>query len=606
MSKERKHIFRGLFRLRTRLALTLSLGFCLLYACGLYFLWADRRNVLLLNLRLESEAVTHRVQNELQRAFRHVETRAALVADLVAKADGAVDLQLMGEGLEGIQSWSMFRLDGRAESCQRFGNEVQCRVERMLPRERVTSPQWKRADMASEPPTIEYWTSLPKPHNSVSELSFRLDLRSLLGQVPVSGQNGVYSFLVDHQGRCLCRVSENVLSRAQFAPVSDQPNEQRFALRVVQAFSPGRDPLTGQPGWMAVKPMSGVPLAVGVFFPSHLLTTELDQLQRTILSLGGALLLVLLGLVYRTSVRLSRPLETLTGAVLALSMGEFEANIGERSRILEVEYLRQAFSRMRSQLKESFRERELNSERRARILKELELASQIQTSNLPSTPIFVRTAGCVVVGRSLPAREVGGDFLDAFPLPDGRVAVFIGDVAGKGIPAALYTVLARNALKVALLSMVPPEQVLQSANALLCVDNSDHMFVTALVAVFQPGTGRVEFSRAGHCAPILWSAHSVMEMEGDSALPLGVMADYSYHRETLDIAEGEALLIYTDGISEAKNGRGELFGDERLKDSLIGQPGEAGCDQLVSAVDAFRDGTESNDDTTCLLLLRMA
>ena len=119
----------------------------------------------------------------------------------------------------------------------------------------------------------------------------------------------------------------------------------------------------------------------------------------------------------------------------------------------------------------------ISSERRARILRELELASQIQTSNLPSTPTFVCIDGCLAAGITLPAREVGGDFLDAFILRNGKVALLIGDVAGKGIPAALYTVLARNALKAALLSLAPLEQVLHSANELLLIGLQSSTFL---------------------------------------------------------------------------------------------------------------------------------
>jgi serine phosphatase RsbU (regulator of sigma subunit) len=184
--------------------------------------------------------------------------------------------------------------------------------------------------------------------------------------------------------------------------------------------------------------------------------------------------------------------------------------------------------------------------------------------------------------------------MDAFVLPNGNLALLVGDVSGKGIPAALHTLLARSGLKLGLLQSGSPAVALQQANRLLAIDNHDLVFVSAVVAVLNPSDGVLVWSRAGHPAPLTGQG----SLTGANAPPLGLL-DSAEYEETTTALRTETLLFYTDGFPEAENRAAEFLQLAPLQQALAGDA------DIWTLLTRHRDGAEPSDDATAVLLRRL-
>jgi serine phosphatase RsbU (regulator of sigma subunit) len=242
---------------------------------------------------------------------------------------------------------------------------------------------------------------------------------------------------------------------------------------------------------------------------------------------------------------------------------------------------------------------------RASIEQELRLAHEIQLSLLPR--VLPAVPGWSISAYYQPARAVGGDFYDVLQLPGGRLGFAVGDVANKGMPAALLMASVRTTIRAVAARTASPGEILQQVNEQLLPDLPHNMFVTCLVMVLEPDTGRVRMATAGHLPPLSWSASCVRELDG-SGLPLGFAAVAAYDESECVLAPEQALLAYTDGLIESRDASGELLGSGRLATMLgqldVGQP-DTVIPELLTRVAQFagRD-RELDDDITILLVQR--
>ncbi len=250
------------------------------------------------------------------------------------------------------------------------------------------------------------------------------------------------------------------------------------------------------------------------------------------------------------------------------------------------------------------RNRLLESEQqRHRLVQELTVATEIQESFLPRER--PRLSGAVIDWHTQPAREIGGDFLDVYPLAEDECYFVIGDVSGKGVPAALLMAQAMSMLRLTLQPGLPPLLALERWNTLLLERIVRGTFITAVVGRLCPPTGRVELASAGHCPPVVCRAgtpEAAPLFHGSP--PLGIMAGVCFEHRELLLAPGDALLLYTDGVTETQNPAGDFLDRSGLI-SLIHQcpPGERRMvEALVQATQAFRQATELSDDLTMLLI----
>lgn len=250
--------------------------------------------------------------------------------------------------------------------------------------------------------------------------------------------------------------------------------------------------------------------------------------------------------------------------------------------------------------------------KRHRIEEELAVGRQIQLSMLPpGVPVI---PGWDMSAFYEPARQVGGDFYDFFELPGqtGRLGLVVADVSGKGVPAALFMALTRTIIRNNALRGRPPADALTWANRFIQEDSQTDMFLTAIYAVLDTNAGRLTFANAGHNRPLWWHA-STGHFEELYALGivLGVLDDVRLEEREIEIAPGDVLVFYTDGVTESMNNSYEEFGVSRLKaaiaTALTGQANpDARCvvDAILDAVRSFTGGAPQFDDFTLFIVRR--
>jgi sigma-B regulation protein RsbU (phosphoserine phosphatase) len=243
-----------------------------------------------------------------------------------------------------------------------------------------------------------------------------------------------------------------------------------------------------------------------------------------------------------------------------------------------------------------------------RIGAELNVAAHIQTSMLPSIfPPFPYRPEFDLYAEMHPAKEVGGDFYDFFLIDPNRVMILIADVSGKGVPAALFMVIAKTLLRNQSQEDTPLNEVFSAVNNQLCENNDASMFVTVFACVLDLRTGRLCYANAGHNRPLISRSGGDYEfLELKRGLPLGVQEDFPYSFSEITLSEGDRLYLYTDGVNEAENPQGEQFGNKRLLDAA-----NRCRDLSIREFDlAFRadlsefvNGAEQSDDITTLVLI---
>src|SRR4051812_32954539 len=251
------------------------------------------------------------------------------------------------------------------------------------------------------------------------------------------------------------------------------------------------------------------------------------------------------------------------------------------------------------------REQEAEAAMRQRFEQELEVAHLIQQHFLPKQ--LPDVPGWKIASYYRPAREVGGDFYDVIPLPDGRVGFVVGDVTDKGVPAALIMSATRSLLRASAQRLIEPGLVLERLNEQMCPDMPEKMFVTCLYGVLDPSTGHLRFANAGHDVPYVATAHGIVELRA-RGMPLGLMTGMAYEEKEVTLAPGDRVLLHSDGIAEAHDRDREMFGFPRLAQTMADAP--AGGSLIQHVLDALEDFTgadgEQEDDITMVSLERIA
>jgi phosphoserine phosphatase RsbU/P len=361
--------------------------------------------------------------------------------------------------------------------------------------------------------------------------------------------------------------------------------------RLVTAFNP----IPHTPGW-----------SLGVaMYEDELMGKANDLMHHIIATMVGIILAVLL-MVYYLSNRIAEPIIILKNGVKTVSAGDLDhvlnINTGD-----EIEELARAFNKMTDDLKEYINNLQKTTAEKERIESELQVANKIQSSMLPrSFPPYPDIENLDLYAMMEPAREVGGDFYDFFPLDAHRFCFSVGDVSGKGIPAALFMVITRTILKNLAMQGSSLDEVFFRTNNLLCSENVEDMFVTVFMGILDTRNGEVEYVCAGHNPPLIaMQGGEYRFLEVKRNLVLGGLENYPYQAQRQTMQPGDVLFLYTDGVNEAMNGKGELFGEDRMCASL-NQVGDLRVrriiEQVKEDVGVFVGETPASDDLTMLAL----
>lgn len=310
----------------------------------------------------------------------------------------------------------------------------------------------------------------------------------------------------------------------------------------------------------------------------------------------------------RNTKRAVRPIESLVAMAKQVGEGNLDAHFEDIRSGDEAERIAHAFNDMVVSLKAYMANLERVTADKKRVETELDIATRIQRSMLPTIfPPFPDRAEFDIRASMEPAREVGGDFYDFFMVDEDHLAVVAADVSGKGVGAALFMVIAKTLIKNGAQTGLAPAGVFTRVNGQLCQGNGEGMFVTAFLGVLEISTGRLTWTNAGHPFPVLLSGAEAAPITGPKKAALASWEGIEYPEATLQMRPGQRLFLYTDGVTEAHNAAYEEFGKERMCRALAAMQREkAGLAPLISGlraeIDAFAGAVEQADDITMLAL----
>ena len=355
--------------------------------------------------------------------------------------------------------------------------------------------------------------------------------------------------------------------------------------------------------------------------PTEALLSELDkisanaseQYSRSFRRSSLLLLIVVILLIINASVaavsfsgKIINPIHVMTQRIEDVTGEQFVFQMDDVYRTGdEIEILANTFGKLSDQMEEYLRHILAMTAEKERVGTELALATRIQADMLPNKfPAFPDRQEFHVFASMTPAKEVGGDFYDFFFVDDDRLALVIADVSGKGIPAAMFMMMAKNMIQNQAMAGHSPQEVLGTVNQLICENNKEEMFVTVWFGILDLGSGILTAANAGHEYPIIKTPDGPFEVFKDKhGFVLGTMEGMRYKEYELHLEPGAKLFVYTDGLSEAQNSEEELFGRNRIVQALnsaMDEPPEGLLRAVDEAVGEFVGDAEQFDDLTML------
>lgn len=368
------------------------------------------------------------------------------------------------------------------------------------------------------------------------------------------------------------------------------------AERTAQAAAGGTPRRNGD--WIVVARKAPSGIIFGIARP---LAESLREIRRAaVRNLGLGLLVIALAFVgiIPISHRMTQHLATLTDGVRRLAGGNFGTRVPVRSRD-EFGTLAGAFN----QMAEDLERHEALAVQQERLRRELELSRLIQTEMLPRTSL--RTGPAEIGGVSIPAREVGGDFFNYFVLPDGRLALLVGDVSGKGVSAALLMANIQATLRALLPHDTDLARLADRLDRDLDQNTPGSVYLTLFLGILELDGRLLRYVNAGHNPQFILRADGGIDQLGSTGMPIALYSGHGYREARVRLAPGDLLFFYTDGLVETENERGEMFGAERLQRILSAQQSQ-GIDTVLQQVEdqvaAFRGQAEPFDDATMMAL----
>jgi serine phosphatase RsbU (regulator of sigma subunit) len=330
---------------------------------------------------------------------------------------------------------------------------------------------------------------------------------------------------------------------------------------------------------------------------------SITGIRNTFVALLVAMIFVVACISYFLSEMITDPIIALIRGVKALGRGDMEYQVEVKTGD-ELESLANSFNKMITDLKLHMEELQCTTAEKEGLLKELEIARGIQQRLLPQ--IAPKIEGMDLAAHNEPAREVGGDFYDFIPVMEDNLGLVIADVSGKGMPAAMFMGLSRTIIRASATGDPAATNAIQQANELICRDSTSGMFVTLFYAVLNTRWKRLRYVNAGHNPPMVFRKSSdeaiFLRAKG---IALGVAHEIDLEELSIDLASGDILVMYTDGITEAINEQEEAFGVERLIQVILTHrdlSSQAIIDQVQHEVISFAGSQPQFDDITLMIL----
>ena len=347
--------------------------------------------------------------------------------------------------------------------------------------------------------------------------------------------------------------------------------------------------------------------SMATVIPASIIYGSSQLLNYLILFIMLAGLIMLFFICNSVVKRITMPLARFADSADEVAKGNLSATLPDIRTKDEMARLRQSFSLMQTSLKQQMEELRQSTASKAAIESELKVASDIQMSMLPKIfPAYPDRDDIDIFGQLTPAKAVGGDLFDFF-IRDEKLFFCIGDVSGKGVPAALVMAVTRAQFRTVSAHESQPERIVTRLNDTMSEGNDSNMFVTLFVGVLDLPTGRLRYCNAGHDAPMLIGA-GVGMLPCESNIPVGVMSDWKFTQQETQIDQNTTIFLYTDGLTEAENLSHEQFSEERMlamaRESLTADSHKpvVFVENMTKAVREFVNGAEQSDDLTLLAI----
>ena len=435
-----------------------------------------------------------------------------------------------------------------------------------------------------------------------------------------------YSIMIGHGGTYFVHPdSTKLLYQTIFTKTLEQPDTALSALgHAMQRGEEGMRQLDvdGQDCYVFYKPLGSTGWSMAIVCPESDIFGGFVRLQRTVAAIVAAGLLLMLVFFIRIITRQLTPLQQLAQESETIASGQFDTKLPDYQRKDEIGQLSHSFGNMQQSLVNYIEELKETTAQKASIESELNVASNIQMSMLPS--VFPDREGLDMYASMTPAKEVGGD-LYGYLLKDDSLYFCLGDVSGKGVPASLFMAQATRLFRTLATQQMAPDEICTRMNDALSGDeNPTNMFVTLFVGLIDLASGRLRYCNAGHNPPVIQSDKrevisdklSYATTDHSSLItyhfldilpnvPIGIVPGLEYKGEEIASIKGRPLFLYTDGLNEAENREFEQFGDERLLDILRNTHFDSAqqvIETLKAEVERHRDGAEPNDDLTMMCL----
>jgi len=428
------------------------------------------------------------------------------------------------------------------------------------------------------------------------------------------------NFIIDNDGTYLVHpnsgfiINENYFDHAKETPdtLDDHIGHQMVAGMRSSTLAFPRpitffDVVFGSTAYVFYEPVSHTNWSIASVVPGVVIDGMAVGIAAVLLILIGLAMLVTRIVGHIIIKRTAKPLKKLAQTADEVAKGHFNTPLPQIKHNDEIRLLRDSFEGMQHSLTEYIDELKDTTASKAAIENELKVAHDIQMSMLPKTfPPYPERDDVDIYGMLTPAKDVGGDLFD-FYIRDEKLFFCIGDVSGKGVPASLVMAMTRSLFRNISLHVSEPNVIVKGLNAAVADGNETNMFVTLFLGVLDLHTGVLQYCNAGHNSPLLIGG-DVRTLECDSNLPIGVIDDWAFTLQEIQLESQAMIFLYTDGLNEAEDSLHAQFGEGRILGVAEVQVAEGSVEpsvivsQMQEAVHRFVDNAEQSDDLTMLAI----